>query len=169
MPDDRFRRAEQTYAHLKAELAAGRIGPEQFEAALWDSKFELEGRYWMLGAETGSWYAQDGQSWVPATPPESVSAAIPAQQPPVVSPTEPATAPGPGQRTGSVLVGVLVGLVAVSVVGWLLVSFGYVVLVSLQEIFGRALGHTISALLGFALLAVIAWAIHARRRNRKQT
>jgi hypothetical protein len=63
-------RRNRGYRHLKEELDAGRITAERFEQALSDSMIESDGRYWMLGANTGRWYVSDGgEAWHPATPP----------------------------------------------------------------------------------------------------
>ncbi len=61
MDADQFKRVEDEYFRLKGLLAAGRITPEQFEVALKELPFQdAEGRYWMIGADSGNgstfWY-----------------------------------------------------------------------------------------------------------------
>ena len=61
MSADQFRRAEDEYFRLKGQLAAGRITPEQFEAALKNLMLQdAQGRWWMLGPDTGKWHVHDG-------------------------------------------------------------------------------------------------------------
>lgn len=70
MASDRFRQAEEKFYQLKGQLSTGRITQEQFDAALKDLMIQdAQGRYWMLGADTGKWYLHDGQRWVEAQPP----------------------------------------------------------------------------------------------------
>lgn len=114
--EERFKQAEDQYFRLKGRLTAGRISPAEFEAALQDLMVQdAQGRWWMLGAENGKWYVNDGKSWVPAQPP---AGNIP---PP---PTLPVSA-APGRATRSLNPGlvtfVVVFLLAVIGVGALLV------------------------------------------------
>jgi len=78
MDEDRFKKAEDEYFRLKGQLAAGRITAEQFEVALKDLMIEdTQGRYWMLGADSGQWYVHDGQAWVQAEPPRGPTTPLP--------------------------------------------------------------------------------------------
>ncbi|MGB8648444.1 MAG: hypothetical protein WCF84_24625 [Anaerolineae bacterium] len=77
---DQFRRAEDQYYALRGRLAAGWITREQFETALKQLMLQdSQGRYWMIGMESGGWYVYDGQRWVEAVPPigSSLSPALP--------------------------------------------------------------------------------------------
>jgi hypothetical protein len=66
---DGFKKAEDEYFRLKGRLAAGRITREEFDAALKDLMTQdAQGRYWMLGADSGKWYVHDGQSWLEGQP-----------------------------------------------------------------------------------------------------
>jgi hypothetical protein len=67
--EDPFRRAEEEYLRLRGELDAGRITLETFDAALRASMIEQDGRWWMLGANSGVWYVHDGTTWAEAAPP----------------------------------------------------------------------------------------------------
>jgi hypothetical protein len=68
--DERFRSAEEAYLRLKGEVEAGRTTLEGLESALQDSMIEHEGRWWMLGTNSGAWYVHDGSAWTRATPPQ---------------------------------------------------------------------------------------------------
>jgi hypothetical protein len=64
-----FQRTEDEYFRLKGQLAAGRITREQFDAALKNLMVQdAQGRWWMMGADSGKWYVSDGQNWVEANP-----------------------------------------------------------------------------------------------------
>ncbi|HKP51208.1 MAG TPA: hypothetical protein VJ183_01005 [Chloroflexia bacterium] len=64
-----FARAEHEYHRLKAELAAGRINLQQFDASMRRlSVRDAQGRTWMLARDTGQWFLYDGRAWVPGRP-----------------------------------------------------------------------------------------------------
>lgn len=64
-----FQRAEDEFFKLKGQVAAGRITQAQFEEQLRALVVQdAQGRYWMLGADSGKWYVHDGTSWVERTP-----------------------------------------------------------------------------------------------------
>ncbi len=64
-----FQRAEDEYFKLKGQATMGRITHEQFEAKLRELMVQdTQGRYWMIGADTGKWYVHNGQAWVEAQP-----------------------------------------------------------------------------------------------------
>jgi len=64
-----FQKVEDEYFRLKGQLAAGRITSEQFNTALNDLMIEHEGRWWMIGADSGKWYVHDGKNWLESVPP----------------------------------------------------------------------------------------------------
>ena len=71
-----FQEAEGEYKKLKAQVDAGALTEEQFEARLQALMVQDEqGRWWTIGGATGQWYVHDGVNWVigepstPATPP----------------------------------------------------------------------------------------------------
>lgn len=77
---ERFQKAEDEYFKLKGQLGAGRITHAQFEAALKESMVEdNQGRYWILGVDSGKWFVNEGGKWVEATPPGAGNSAPPAQ------------------------------------------------------------------------------------------
>lgn len=64
-----FKRTEDEYFKLKGLLSTGRLTQEQYEAKLRELMVQDgQGRYWMLGADTGKWYLHDGQTWTEAQP-----------------------------------------------------------------------------------------------------
>ncbi|MBI4670365.1 MAG: hypothetical protein HY741_01680 [Chloroflexi bacterium] len=70
-----FAQAEQEFFRLKGQLETRRLTSEQFENALHALMVQdAQGRYWMLGADSGVWYVYDGQQWVRATPAAPVGA-----------------------------------------------------------------------------------------------
>jgi hypothetical protein len=75
MTDARFRKAEEEYLRLRGELDAGRITAESFEKALEAAMVEHDGRWWMLGANSGAWYVHDGSAWTEASPPSTAGTA----------------------------------------------------------------------------------------------
>ncbi len=83
-----FRQAEQEYHRLKAQYDAGQLSEERMRAALSDLMVQDDqGRWWVLGYETGTWYVHDGQKWIPGEPPATATTA----------PTRTAAPPAPGQ------------------------------------------------------------------------
>lgn len=67
---DQFVRVEQEVARLRQELVAGRLTEEQFKARLKELMVQDEqGTWWMVGAETGTWYHHNGTNWMQAVPP----------------------------------------------------------------------------------------------------
>ncbi len=102
---DPFRRAEDEYLRLKGRLAAGRIAREQLEAVLKQLMLQdAQGRFWMLGADSGKWYVNDGQSWVEAQPPAAgtgTPAAPPAAQAQPRAPAAGVSAPPPAAKPPS--------------------------------------------------------------------
>jgi hypothetical protein len=73
-----FVRVEAEFRRLKAQFERGALTEEEFKAQLEELMIEDEqGRWWILGYETGQWYVHDGEQWVqqelpraaPGTPP----------------------------------------------------------------------------------------------------
>jgi hypothetical protein len=64
-----FKRAEDEFFKLKGQVGAGRITQAQFEEQLRALVVQdAQGRYWMLGADSGKWYVHDGTQWVERNP-----------------------------------------------------------------------------------------------------
>ena len=88
--DPRFGAVERDYNALKTQLNGGQLTREQFEAALQKLMVQDEqGRYWMMGAESGAWYVYDGQQWIQDVPPSGGAAPI-APAPVAAEPLTPA-------------------------------------------------------------------------------
>ena len=105
--DQAFQRAEDEYFRLRGQFAGGRITREQFEAALKElMPQDAQGRYWMLGAESGRWYVHDGKNWTEAQPPSSAASPPPAAnarppaRPPRAASLAPAEFTAPAASTG---------------------------------------------------------------------
>jgi hypothetical protein len=65
-----FQEVAETFSSLKAKFQAGEISRQQFIDEM--KKLRLkddQGRYWMIGAQTGKWYYFDGRDWIQAEPP----------------------------------------------------------------------------------------------------
>ncbi len=115
-----FREVEKTFRELKNKLDGGTIDEEEFEAELRKLYvLDGEGRYWMIGAQTGEWYCYDGTQWVQAPRPEEEirppTEAPPPKPPPPPSPVEPAAAapaPPTKRKTSRRIIPIIIGLVA---------------------------------------------------------
>jgi hypothetical protein len=65
-----FARVEAEYERLKAQFETGGLTEDEFKAQLQELMIEDEqGRWWILGYETGQWYVHDGEQWVQQDPP----------------------------------------------------------------------------------------------------
>jgi len=68
-----FSQVEAEFERLKAQFEAGAFTEAEFKARLEDLMIQDEqGRWWMIGSETGQWYYHDGQKWVQSEPPPVV-------------------------------------------------------------------------------------------------
>ncbi len=66
-----FKEAEERFYELKGRLDAGAISQEEFKAQLEGLRVQdSQGRWWMIGVQSGKWYFYDGTRWVRAEPPE---------------------------------------------------------------------------------------------------
>ena len=103
-----FQEAEGEYKHLKAQLDAGALTEDQFEARLQAVMVQdQQGRWWTIGGATGQWYVHDGVNWVigepsaPTTPPPArPSGAAPEAKatPPPVPPVQSSETPPSGRK-----------------------------------------------------------------------
>jgi len=115
-----FREVERRFQELKTRLDAGAIDEDAFGAELRQLQvLDGQGRYWMIGAQTGSWYYYDGTQWVQAQPPEeeglpSAEAAPPRppSAPSDVGATEPGTVRKKKRTASGLVIPVIIGLVA---------------------------------------------------------
>ncbi|MBM3293846.1 MAG: zinc ribbon domain-containing protein [Candidatus Aminicenantes bacterium] len=72
--DSTFKSVEEQFNGLKARFQAGGITRQEFIDEM--KKLRLkdeEGRFWMIGAQSGKWYFFDGRDWVQAEPPTQKS------------------------------------------------------------------------------------------------
>ncbi|NMC81072.1 MAG: hypothetical protein GYA59_17055 [Chloroflexi bacterium] len=110
-----FSQAMDEYHRLQAQLSAGQITPQAFEAAVNRLLVkDSQGQSWTIGVETGKWYRLEGEQWVEDTPAESAAPAAnpPAPPPPAASSAAGAAAPAPAPKKKTVNVWLIVGLVA---------------------------------------------------------
>jgi hypothetical protein len=91
-----FSEVERQAGQLKAQYEAGALSEADFKARLQDLMVQDEqGRWWMVGYETGQWYVHDGEKWVRGEPPRSgveTVASAPPPRPRVATPANPAAA-----------------------------------------------------------------------------
>jgi hypothetical protein len=131
MAADKYRHAEDEYFKLRGQFDTGRLSQEQFDEKLRALMLQDEqGRYWMLGADSGKWYYYDGTKWVQgdpypgaSMPPPVVLAAMPASSPPPAAPASVSPAPAPpATKRGFPIVPVLIvlALLALGVAGFLI-------------------------------------------------
>jgi hypothetical protein len=65
-----FKNIEQEFERLKREFRQGDISRPQFIDGLKKLRFkDEEGRFWMVGAQSGKWYYYDGETWIQSNPP----------------------------------------------------------------------------------------------------
>ncbi len=69
---DQFKSAAETFDELKKRFQAGDLSRQQFIDEMKKLRLkDAQGRYWMIGAQTGKWYYFDGRDWVISEPPLS--------------------------------------------------------------------------------------------------
>jgi len=65
-----FAQVETEFRELKEKYDSGAITEDEFKVQLEELMIEDEqGRWWMIGYETGQWYYHDGEKWVQSEPP----------------------------------------------------------------------------------------------------
>jgi hypothetical protein len=70
---EEFKRVEEEFQKLKDQYLRGLISKEEFKKALENLMIkDKEGKYWMIGLQTGKWYYYDGEKWVQSAPPYEV-------------------------------------------------------------------------------------------------
>jgi hypothetical protein len=69
-----FQQAEKKFKQLKAGYEAGELSEAEFKTQLEELMVQDEaGSWWMIGYETEQWYRNDGEDWVQAQPPASLT------------------------------------------------------------------------------------------------
>lgn len=67
---DQFREVEAALGNLKEKFNQGKISQREFIDSLKALRIrDDEGRFWMIGAQSGKWYYFEGDDWVQAKPP----------------------------------------------------------------------------------------------------
>ena len=114
-----FSQVASEFHNLKAQYDAGTLSEADFKTRLQDLMIQDEqGRWWMIGYETGQWYVHDGEKWVRGEPPivEAPPAMVTAEpEKPIFQPSTPAKAaaqpPAPARKlwlwVGAVIIGVV--------------------------------------------------------------
>jgi hypothetical protein len=65
-----YAQVEEQFQSLKQQFTAGKLDEAAFKAQLNELMVQDgQGRWWMIGYETGQWYMHDGSAWVRADPP----------------------------------------------------------------------------------------------------
>jgi tetratricopeptide (TPR) repeat protein len=65
---------EKQFFELKGKLDVGVVTEDEFKAAVSKLRFQADdGRWWMIGAQSGRWYSFDGARWIPGQPPREAS------------------------------------------------------------------------------------------------
>ncbi len=122
MPDQ-FRQVEDEYFKLRGQLSTGRITREQFESALHALMFsDAQGRYWMIGADSGEWFVHDGAQWIKATPQQNAVVTPPTQlskqrAASQSAPATPAAAKSSGGCGRTLLIGCLILVLGCALIG----------------------------------------------------
>ena len=145
-----FSDAEREFRELRRKLHAGEIDEREFEAELRHLQvLDGQGRYWMIGAQSGLWYYYDGERWVqdePSVERAAASTQAAPPKPPSTPPSVRSAAPVPERRRkGSSLV---VPVVVVAVVALCCVLGGLSVVVSEFILPSRPLSTLVTGLVG---------------------
>lgn len=95
-----FQQAEDRYFILRGQLETGKLTRSQFEVELKQLMVQdTQGRYWIIGSDTGKWHYYDGANWIESTPPSNapvpVSPPQPSSRPSLPPPESYATMPPP--------------------------------------------------------------------------
>lgn len=70
---DQFREAEAMFSLLREKFKEKRISPQEFADSLKQLRIkDDEGRFWVIGAQSGKWYAFESGEWVEAKPPSQL-------------------------------------------------------------------------------------------------
>jgi len=68
--EKQFKDTEESFEELKKKFRQGVISREEFIDQLKNLRLEDdEGRFWMIGAQSGKWYYLDGKNWIRSDPP----------------------------------------------------------------------------------------------------
>ena len=70
---DQFRDAETTFTLLRKKFKEKKISQQEFADSLKQLRIkDDEGRFWVIGAQSGKWYAFENGEWIEAKPPSQM-------------------------------------------------------------------------------------------------
>lgn len=70
---DQFREAEATFSLLREKFEQKKISSQEFADSLKQLRIkDDEGRFWVIGAQSGKWYAFEDGEWIEAKPPSQL-------------------------------------------------------------------------------------------------
>lgn len=70
---DQFREAEANFALLREKFQAQKLTPQEFADSLRQLRIkDDDGRFWVIGAESGKWYAYENGEWLERKPPSQM-------------------------------------------------------------------------------------------------
>jgi len=70
---DQFREAEATFSLLLEKFKGKKISQQEFSDSLKQLRIkDDEGRFWVIGAQSGKWYAFENGEWIEAKPPSQM-------------------------------------------------------------------------------------------------
>jgi len=68
--ESQFKDLEEAFHQLKNQFERRKISRSEFVAEMKKLRFKDEdGRFWMIGAQSGRWYYFDGKDWIQSEPP----------------------------------------------------------------------------------------------------
>lgn len=68
--EKQFKDVEEEFGQLKKEFRLGRLTRREFIQRLKELRLkDSDGRFWMIGAQSGNWYYYDGKDWIASEPP----------------------------------------------------------------------------------------------------
>jgi ribosomal protein L40E len=71
--ENTFNDVIEAFSTLKAKFQAGEISRQEFIDEMKKLRIrDDQGRFWMIGAQTGKWYYFDGKDWIQAEPPSQM-------------------------------------------------------------------------------------------------
>lgn len=89
---------ERRFFELKGKFDVGAITEDEFKAEIAKLRFQdKQERWWMIGAQSGKWYVNEGARWIPGAPPREDGA--PKTSEPTTSTPETLAAPSTARTT----------------------------------------------------------------------
>lgn len=88
---------EAHFFELKGKHAVGQLTDAEFKAELEKLRYQdAQGRWWMIGMQSGRWYYYENGRWLIGSPPQTTIATPAPEQPARVEPAKSASATPPG-------------------------------------------------------------------------